>query len=312
MTPARGPARRRPAATGSEAMTDAGGDRLAPSEVAAFVRDGAVLLRGRFRDWVEPLREGLARNLAEPGPYVRRYTPDGNPGDFFGDYCNWQRIPEYRAFVTESPAARIAARLMGSPGARFFHEHILVKEPGTLERTPWHQDLPYYCVDGGRGCSLWMPLDPVARDCAAEFVAGSHRWGRRFAPRRFVGTDFYEGAAEFEPLPDIDDSRGDYRILAWDMAPGDAVAFDFRTVHGAAANRAATRRRAFASRWLDDDMTYAVRPGETSPPFPELAGRLSPGDPLPEDVFPRIWPPARAADGAGSVSGTSVSEGGAP
>jgi ectoine hydroxylase-related dioxygenase (phytanoyl-CoA dioxygenase family) len=29
-----------------------------------------------------------------------------------------------------------------------FHEHVLVKEPGTLEPTPWHHDLPYWTLEG--------------------------------------------------------------------------------------------------------------------------------------------------------------------
>ncbi len=36
-----------------------------PADIAAFRRDGAVLLKGVFADWVEPLARGLKRN---PGP----------------------------------------------------------------------------------------------------------------------------------------------------------------------------------------------------------------------------------------------------
>jgi ectoine hydroxylase-related dioxygenase (phytanoyl-CoA dioxygenase family) len=111
--------------------------------IEGFSTDGAVLLKGVFRDWVEVLRGGIERNLQEPGPYQRIYTPSGGAGRFVGDYCNWSRIPEYRDFVFKSPAAEIARQLMGSRTARFFHEHILVKEPGTRELTPWHHDQPY-------------------------------------------------------------------------------------------------------------------------------------------------------------------------
>src|SRR5262249_42152089 len=129
---------------------------ISPQLVGAFREDGAVLLAGVFRDWVETLRRGIERNLAEPGPFQRLYTPEGGTGRFVGDYCSWARIPEYRAFVFESPAAEIARRLMGSRTARFFHEHVLVKEHGTRELTPWHHDQPYYCVDGRQNVSLWI------------------------------------------------------------------------------------------------------------------------------------------------------------
>ena len=71
---------------------------------------------------------------------------------FFGDYCNWQRIDGYRDFVLFSPAAGIAKILMGSDKVNFFHEHVLVKSPGTDEPTPWHHDHPYYCIDGMDTC----------------------------------------------------------------------------------------------------------------------------------------------------------------
>ena len=44
--------------------------------------------------------------------------------------------------------------------------------------TPWHQDQPYYCVDGADTVSLWIPLDVVPRERTLEFVGGSHSWGK--------------------------------------------------------------------------------------------------------------------------------------
>ena len=32
--------------------------------------------------------------------------------------------------------------------AVFFHEHVFIKDPGTTRGTPWHQDQPYYPVNG--------------------------------------------------------------------------------------------------------------------------------------------------------------------
>jgi ectoine hydroxylase-related dioxygenase (phytanoyl-CoA dioxygenase family) len=261
---------------------------IAPETIAAFHSDGAVLLKGVLRDWVEPLRQGIEQNLAEPGPYQRIYTPSGGAGRFVGDYCNWARIPAYRKFVFESPAARIAGQLMRSRTVRFFHEHILVKEPETREVTPWHHDQPYYCVDGAQVLSLWMPVDPVARDVCVEFVAGSHRWGRWFRPRKFTGTAYDHEADGLEDMPDISARRSDYRLLSWDLEPGDAIAFHFLTVHGAPGNFSSARRRAIATRWLGDDTVYARRPGETSPPFPGLDQRLKPGDRLVAEEFPLV------------------------
>ena len=128
--------------------------------IDAFRNDGATILREVFSEfWIEELRAGIDFNMATPGPYTRKYTKQGEPGFFFGDYCNWQRIPHYKSFLFESPAANIAAELMGSSKVNLFHEHVLVKEPSTEDRTPWHHDQPYYCVNGFDTCSLWIPLD---------------------------------------------------------------------------------------------------------------------------------------------------------
>ncbi len=155
-----------------------------------------------------------------------------------------------------------------SPIAQFFHEHVLVKEPGTIKRTPWHQDASYYCVDGGQTVSFWIPLDPVPQQVCPEFLTGAHLWQKLFYPRRFANdTDYDYDGGGFETIPDIDNERGKYGIRSWALKPGDAILFHFRTVHGAPANPGQGRRRGFAPRWLGEDARFAARPGRTSPPY---------------------------------------------
>ncbi len=271
----------------SAAVSDYDAD---PDDIAAFQRDGAVRLKGAFADWVAPLARGLARNLAAPEAYAFpcESTAAGEAGRFFDSYCNWQRIPEYRDYVLTSCAAAMAGRFMGARRAQFFHEHVFLKEPGTQRATPWHQDLPYYCVDGRQTVSIYVALDPTPEGVAVRFVAGSHRWGKLFYPRVFLdGADFNTGDETLAPVPDIDGNPGDYALLAWALEPGDAILFDFRTLHGTTGAPVASRRSAFSSRWLGDDVTYCARPGETSPPYPDIG--LENGDPLREDWFPVIW-----------------------
>ncbi len=254
--------------------------------VATFQRDGVAVLRGVFADWVEPLREGIAALMADPSPLERSVQPEDGSAPFFQDLCNWQRIAPFERFVRESPAAALAARLMGSRSARFFHDHVLVKQPGGSTVTPWHQDLPYYIVDGQQSVSFWIPLDPVGRDVVMECVRGSHRWGKDFRPMRFNGERLYANDA-FEAMPDIDAQRAEFDIAGWEMAPGDAIAFNFRTVHGAPANRSRVPRRVFSARWVGDDAVYAERPGKGSPPFTGLS--MHDGDPFDAPIFPVIW-----------------------
>ncbi len=115
---------------------------LTEADVAAYARDGAVLVRGLFRDHVDTLRAGVARNMAEPGPYAAENLKPGEAGRFFDDYCNWQRIPEFETVIRESAAAEVAADLMGSASVQLFHDHVMVKEPGTAKPTPCIRTVP--------------------------------------------------------------------------------------------------------------------------------------------------------------------------
>ena len=263
---------------------------VGPDDVASFREKGAVCLRGIVdRRWLDVLAFGVEKNLKDPSPYGCRYTEEGSPGGFVDDYCNWQRISEYRDFVFGAGLGAVMAELLGSREVRFFHEHVLVKEPGTREVSPWHQDQPYYCVDGDQVASAWIPLDPVPRAVCPQFVAGSHRWGKMYTPRKFADHRPYEGAFDrFEPVPDVDAHRDDYEILSWELEPGDVIFFHMKTLHGAPGTVGLdSRRRAVATRWLGDDAVFANRPFTTSPPFPEVD--LEPGAPMEHDVFPVVF-----------------------
>ncbi|HEY0362754.1 MAG TPA: phytanoyl-CoA dioxygenase family protein, partial [Solirubrobacteraceae bacterium] len=155
--------------------------------------------------------------------------------------------------------------------------------------TPWHQDQPFYNVDGFDTVSLWIPLDPVPRESTLEFVAGSHATRTWYMPRSFFDDRalvFDDGA--FEEVPDVEADRAAHTILGWALQPGDAVAFNMLTLHAAAGSR--NRRRAFSVRLVGDDVRFAARPHATSPAFPELEGVLAQGDELDHPLFPRLFP----------------------
>ena len=242
-----------------------------PETIEAFRCDGACVLRGPFTGWIETQRAGVDRNLADPSADVKIYQGKDGAGRFVGDYCNWNRIPEYRDFIFNSEAAQIAKALMGTRTVRLFHEHVLVKEPGADVPTPWHQDQPYYCVDGTDTVSLWIPLDPVPRERTLEFVAGSHKSGKYYRPERFNKQALNENDG-LEPVPDINGNRDRFNVIGWALEPGDAVAFNYLTLHGAPANTSKVdQRRAFSLRLMGDNVRFARREGiVTSPPFRDV------------------------------------------
>jgi ectoine hydroxylase-related dioxygenase (phytanoyl-CoA dioxygenase family) len=254
-----------------------------------FQRDGAVCVRAAVSpEHLALAREAIEAVLADPSPLAKRASPDDD-GAFVEDFGNWPRVPAMRRFVETSGVAAIAGELMGARTVRLFHDHVLVKEPGTRQRTPWHQDQPYYNVEGRQTASMWLPVDPVPRASTLELVAGSHG-GEWFMPRTFLDHEarwFPHGS--LRELPDIDGRRDDVRVLGWELEPGDAVFFSMLTLHAAGGVPGPHRRRVLSVRFLGDDVRHAPRPWTTSPPFPGLAEELPAGAPMDHPLFPVLW-----------------------
>lgn len=264
---------------------------VSAADIDSYHRDGAVCLRGVLpATWVERLRAAVEENLERPGPYGRNYTEAGAAGKYFGDYCNFERIRAYREVAEAGPLGAIAGALMGSRQVQLFHEHVLVKEPGTGEATPWHQDQPYYSVDGEQNVSMWTPLDPVLAEVCPRFLAGSHADGKMFVPKRFkTGAPLEGDTAHYKPFDGVDEVAEAASLRSWALAPGDLVAFHFKTLHNAPPNPSGHRRRVISFRFIGDDASYATRPHACSPPYPEMGVTARHGDSMPESWFPVVW-----------------------
>jgi ectoine hydroxylase-related dioxygenase (phytanoyl-CoA dioxygenase family) len=257
----------------------------------AFARDGVVCVRSALDPGeVAEAAQGIEAVLASPGPLTLVASAADDPGRFTEDFCRWQQVAEIERLARHSRIPRIAATLMLTPRVRFYHDHVLVKDGGTSQRTPWHQDQPYYNVDG-RGVSAWIPVDPVPLEGCLELVAGTHR-GPWLMPRTFLSGEarwFPEGT--LAELPDVDADRDAYDIRRYELAPGDAIFFDFLTVHGAPGFPFSGARRVLSLRYLSAGVTFAPRRWRTSPPFDGLDRELATGADLDHPLFPVVWPP---------------------
>lgn len=268
---------------------------LDPDLVDAYRADGVVILRGVVSSAeVELLRAGIDAVVESPSPRAKVASPNDDPGLFLEDFCTWRERPEFVEFLRSTRLASIAAALTGSAQVHLYHDHVLVKEPRTRQRTPWHQDQPYYDVEGRQNVSFWIPVDPVPAETSLELVAGTHR-GPWLMPRTFLDRQakwFPEGS--LADLPDIDARRDDFPVRSWSLEPGDAIAFHMLTVHGAPGVTGSGRRRVFSLRVLGDDMVYAPREWTCSPDFgdviPSDHDSRRAGEPLRGEWFPELWP----------------------
>jgi len=260
---------------------------ISDDDVRRFEDDGVVRLEGMFdSEWVTRLATLVEDDLADPGPLNMELERADNAGRFFFDTFMWTRTEGFRDFVFSSPAAKIAARMSRSRKVNIFFDQLLIKEPGTEEPTPWHNDLSYWPIDGSQICTVWLALDRVtAESGAVEYVKGSHRWGTPYHPPAFAGDDRYR--TDFPTVPDIEAMRGDLEFVTFDLEPGDCTVHHALTVHGAPGNaRADRRRRAVVTRWAGDDVVYRPRPDIQPMAWDP---NIAPGGPIDSDLWPVIW-----------------------
>lgn len=273
---------------------------VVPEEtIRRYREDGATVLRGVVAEyWIERMHAAIQDILDNPGEAAMEYTGEGKTGRYYGDFFLWRRNETFRNFMATSGLPAIAAQFMTADEVAFFYDQLLVKEPNTKEETPWHQDLPYWPVRGEQIISIWVPFDVASVESGVvQYIKGSHKWGKMFAPKAFGDTSFADVYKKggFEPLPDIDANIADYEILHWEMEPGDILLHHPLTLHYARGNASATgRRRGLALRYVGEDAQYDTRPGtfmenpRLKKLLPEIT--LKDGDRLLSDLFPKVWP----------------------
>ena len=262
--------------------------KINKKDIYDYQNQGVVLLKNIIsKSWILKLKEGIKKNFDNPSKFKCVYEKSKDKELFYDDYCNWNRISEYKNFLSKSQIGFIASQLMISKKVNIFHEHVLIKESGAKKKTPWHQDQSYYCVEGQQNVSFWCPLDKISKKNSPEFISKSHKWTNQFLPTKFLGHSYKHIDKNFEKIPDIESNRKNYKILSYELNPGDAIAFNFGTVHGAPGNKSNNKRRAFSARFTGDDARYIKRKGEMSPPFKEV--KLKNGDVLDCKTFPIIY-----------------------
>ena len=276
---------------------------ITAGEIASYQRDGVVLLAEMFDlDWIDLLDRGLTANRERPTDRSRVWDRDAAGREMFWDSQAWLDIEEYQKFIFDSPAGQIAGELMGSTRINFYFDAIFVRSPGSQFATPWHQDEPYWSVEGYDTCTIWMPLVPVNRENALAYVPGSHRDNSVFNQFNFgelnpdgkTGVDQvdFSGAAE-KPVPDIEADPEYFGVVGWDMQPGDCVVFNSRIMHGGSGKLREDRDlRVFTTKWLGDDVRIRFRECGMDPDHSAIMTEygLKPGDRPGTSLYPQVWP----------------------
>jgi ectoine hydroxylase-related dioxygenase (phytanoyl-CoA dioxygenase family) len=272
---------------------------ISTKEIDAYHRDGVVPLRGMFdKDWIELLNKGLNVNCEYPTERSRIWDKDEAGHTMFYDTLAWKEIEEYKKFIFNSPAAQICGQLMKAKAIYYFFDAVFVRSAGTKFETPWHQDEPYWSIEGYDACTLWMPLVPVKQKNCLSFVPGSHLFKSVFNQKNFGEltrnpkdqVDFSKVADE--EFPDINADPEYFGVVSWELQPGDCIAFNGRTMHGGSGKLDNdTGLKVFTTKWMGDDVRIKFRNYGMDPDFSSVMIKkgLKSGDRPSTDMYPLVW-----------------------
>ncbi len=276
---------------------------ITENQISTYHKDGVVLMKNMFdSEWIGILKEGLENNCDKPSSRSRVWDRDNEGRTMFYDSQSWQGIEEYQQFIFDSPAAKMAAQLMKSSRVNFYFDAVFVRSPGSQFSTPWHQDEPYWSVEGYDTCTLWMPLVQVKKENALAYVPGSHRLDSVFYQYNFgdlnpdnkhdIDQVDFSGVSNLA-FPDIDADPERFGVVSWDMQPGDCVAFNSRIMHGGSGRLDNdTGLQVFTTKWLGDDVRIKFRECGMDPDHSQVMRKrgLKPGDRPGTSLYPQIWP----------------------
>tara|TARA_B100001094_G_C18155025_1_gene785910 strand:- start:274 stop:1101 length:828 start_codon:yes stop_codon:yes gene_type:complete len=273
-------------------MNSSNNKYLTTNDITEYKNNGAICVRNVFgEEDIEILRREVERVLQNPGPYGKEFG-DADGARFFGEIFVTAYNSVIKSILINSPLGEIAGHLMESDRVQFFFDHLLVKEAGATQPTPWHQDAPYFAMNGFQCCGIWIALDDVSSvNGAVQYLKGTHKGDTMYAPRSFAKGDNYSD--DLTPIPDIDSDLASYNIAEWELKPGDCTIHHVRTLHGAKGNKTPhDRRRGLATRWVGDDATFGLRsgiPDDMLQAFRDLVPELEIEQSFDHPIFPVVW-----------------------
>ncbi len=267
---------------------------ISPADLAAYRRDGHVVLRGALaREVVVAARPLLLAALQRAWPTDTKPVAERTDAysQAFVQVTNVGVDDDVvRAFTHSRRLGKIAADLMGVSGARIYCEDWLIKEPGA-RITPWHQDAAVYSMTMDAALTIWIPLQDVRAEMGLpRFARGSHRFG-------------------IFPVENIDDTSDEIfaeiiaaRGFAIDDCPpvrmGDVSVHDGCMVHAAHPNDSDEIRVALALHcFADGAVVKAPDTRAMASQLADFAPELRPGDPAVSRKWPLIYSSRHTAVG---------------
>lgn len=172
------------------------------------------------------------------------------------DYASLQKR-ELASIVRHPLIGAIAARLIGTPTVRLWHDQLLYKPPDKPERKAvvgWHTDRGYWkCCSSDQMITAWVPF----HDCDESMgtimmIDGSHRWPDNTHSLDFFSSDLAGLEKQFET-----GGRPIVKVPA-NLERGCVSFHHCLTIHGSGPNRSARPRRSIAIHMQDATNRHVV------------------------------------------------------
>ncbi len=209
---------------------------LSYDEVAAFQRDGYVLVPGLF----DQEEADILRNTAKADAAFKQHTYDVKDGSGGATkLALWNKVGE-DVYGTVARCPRIVDAMEQLLGDEVYHYHskMSIKEPFTGGAWNWHQDYGYWYQNGclfPDMASAFIAVDPNTRENGClQVLKGSHKMGRvehgKFGDQTGADPERVENAMKTMELVYVE------------MAPGDVLFFHSNTLHRSDQNKSALPR----------------------------------------------------------------------
>lgn len=292
-----------------------------PADIKTYQEEGAVCVKGAFKEWVprlmaahDRLQDKLESQAEETpnGKSAKIENEDGYPpltysigkNGHFGIRNAVFADPDFRAWMTESPAADIMGQVLGAKTLQFWWDQSFCKteDAAVGGATPWHTDAGSFSFLGEMLPSFWIAGTDVGPGNAPILTAvGSHKDRRLFRP--VFGKEHVkqmpENYAELDEITKVVEDPNT-EIKTWTVEAGDCLIIHPRTYHASSEPHAdAGRRIALTSRWLGDDIRWKKTEMTFDYPDDKRFDNIVQDQAPPEDSFPVIW---RAVEPEGRVS----------
>ena len=270
---------------------------LSLEEINKFKEDGAVILRNKFDEiWIAKLRLGIQKAKNTPSPRLVSHTKEKDQPAYYEDFWSWNLFNEFEDFVFNSPTAKMAAELLGANKIYLVMDNWFFREAGSKSFPPFHHDISYFDFEGSM-CVLWLPLEQVTKEEGISFVKGSHLWNKLFLRTRFYDGHRIDGdvckinGKTYENAPNIIKDKTKYKFLHWDLALGDCIYFDIRTLHGS-LNEVIPKKNIhrYTLRMVDENGKIEYR-GKWAKQERDLMKQqgYNNGDKISGKMFPQLW-----------------------